>query len=86
MRLESIARTRGDENPTAKGRGNGVHAQGEQQALKPIPKGSSLAKKMDCGSSAIQTAPKGPEQIPKWSCFENKGEVGGWNVPCKVRS
>ena len=37
-RLESIARTRGDENPTAKGRGNGVHAQGEQQALKPYQK------------------------------------------------
>ena len=67
MRLESIARTRGDENPTAKGR---VHAQGEQQALKPIPKESRLAKKMNCGWSAIQTARKGPEQIPKWSCFE----------------
>jgi len=85
MRLESIARTRGGENPTAKGRGNGVHARGEQQALKPVPKESSLAKKMNRRSSAIQTAPKGPEQIPKWSCVEKvKRETG--TSPSKVRS
>lgn len=59
MRLESIARTRGDENPAAKGRRKGVHPQGGQQALKPIPEESSLAEKINCGRSpAIQTAPR----------------------------
>lgn len=58
MRLESIARTRGDENQTAKGRGNGVRAQGGQQALKPIPKESSLAKNIDCGLVGDSSRPE----------------------------
>jgi len=80
MRLESIARTRGDENPTAKGRSEDVHPQGEQQALKPIPKAPSLAKKMNCGRSAIQTV---LNRIRNGPALE-KGRTG--NVLCQVRN
>ena len=68
--------------PTAKGRGNIVHAQGEQQTLKPMPKESSLAINMNSGWPAIQTTPKGDlEQIPKWSLLLKKSEKGETGRP-----
>jgi len=83
MRLESIARTRGDENPTAKGRGNGVHAQGEQQTLKPVPKGIKASQKDemrvagDSNRRDLNRSRNGPAL---------KKKKGDWNVRCKVRS